>query len=956
MQTFEESAQGWFWSIDASGRVVYISDTVARSLGATGAELIGQRFSDVFVAEENGSGRKNLPFLLSRRSAFNGVTLTCASGDAEHLWLASGRPQFGPSGEFLGFRGSAIDVTDQRRSSASASRLSHYDALTELPNRRRMEQVLDELLEGAAHHRRPCTIMLLDLDRFKQVNDTLGHPAGDALLRQVAGRLVRIVGDKERVFRLGGDEFKVVLPNCADRKQIEALASDIIHGLSQPYSIDGSRCIIGTSIGVAVCPEDGTSRVGLIRNADLALYASKSSGRGRSQFFSTDLLASAEQKRVLEEDLRDALVRNELRLVYQPLVHCQSNQITGVETLMRWDHPTEGPISPSVFIPIAEEAGLVGRLGDWALRKSCEDAARWPGNLRVAVNVSPSQFSDGSLPNTIVSALATSGLAADRLELEITEGVFLGDTSAAANMFATLKKLGVRLALDDFGTGYSSLGYLRSAPFDKIKIDQTFVREATLPGSRNSAIIAAIVALAEALGMDTTAEGIEYLDQLALIRRLGVSHVQGWVYSKALTCEELVARLEDGQWAIEPNGPATQRSHRQSMFRKAGVIHGNVYRSGTIRNLSETGALIDGIDEIPAQSLIIVDLGEGQLSFGTVVRATPRHLGVRFDRPLVDDGSGTLCTRRRASAYSMAMLELPKPGDPNRVLSGVEPEDGLNQLGRRLGLTLSVPESTLAAKLTSPGAATFRELSREYLKSLAGDEGALATAEKAMAQHFLPRFGHRAADEHGWKEVSSFIALLRSDNSTGPCAEDVEQLRKQAARMWSLAVDMQLVGADEAPEGSEQILGRRSQAYAPVSAEECRQLLIASRSSPNRQLKFIMALLMLTGARTSEILNMRWEDIDCDRGTWHITLPNGSGRRQHRLTAAALSLLGDLHRLGDCPFVLPNLATRKPYRSLTKSWEVVKKRADLAHLELDDLRDCNVGDRNWKEELAQILM
>jgi diguanylate cyclase (GGDEF)-like protein len=798
--------------------------------------------------------------------------------------------------------------------------------------------------------------MLVDLDRFKQVNDTLGHPAGDALLRQVAGRLTRIVGDKERVFRLGGDEFQVVLPSCADREQIDSLASDIIHGLSQPYSIDGSRCIIGASIGMAVCPGDGTSRVGLMRNADLALYASKSDGRGRSKFFSADLLASAERKRALEEDLRDALVRNELRLVYQPLVHCQSNRITGVEALMRWDHPTEGAISPSVFIPIAEEAGLVGRFGDWALRKACEDAARWPGNLRVAVNVSPSQFSDGTLPHTIVSALATSGLSADQLELEITEGVFLGDTAAAATMFATLKKLGVRLALDDFGTGYSSLGYLRSAPFDKIKIDQTFVREATLPGSRNSAIIAAIVALAEALGMDTTAEGIEYLDQLALIRRLGVSHVQGWVYSKALTCEDLVARLEDGNWAIEPNGPAMQRSNRQSMYRKVGVISGNIYRSGTIRNMSSTGALIDGIDEVAAESLIIVDLGEGQLSFATVMRAECRQLGVRFEQPLVDDGSGTLCTRRRVSAYSLATLELPKPGDPDRVLSSVKLEDGPAQLGRRLGLAPPVMESQAVARSNAPVPATFRELSREYLESLAGDEGALAAAQEAMVQHFLPRFGQRAADVSGWKDVSSFIATLDVANAPGLRQEDVEHLRKQAARMWSLAVDMQLVDSDEAPEGSEQVFGRRSQAYAPISAEESRQLLIASRSSPNRQLKFIMALLMLTGARTSEILNMRWSDINLEEATWHITLPNGRGRRQHRLTSAALNLLGDLPRLGDCPFVLPNLATRKPYQSLTRSWEVVKQRADLAHLELDDLRDCNVAERDWEEELAPILL
>jgi diguanylate cyclase (GGDEF)-like protein len=956
MQAFEDSGQGWFWSIDAFGNVIYISENVARSLGTTASKLIGQRFADIFVSEEDGSGRKNLPFLLTKRSAFDGVTLTPSGTDAEHYWVVSGRPQFGRSGEFLGFRGSAIETTSQRRSSARASRLSDYDALTELPNRRKKEETLDAFLEGAEHHQRPCAVMLVDLDRFKQVNDTLGHPAGDALLRQVAGRLVRIVGDKERVFRLGGDEFQVVLPNCADRKQMDALASEIIHGLSQPYSINDSRCIIGASIGIAVCPEDGTSRVGLMRNADLALYASKSDGRGRSKFFSIDLLASAERKRALEEDLRDALVRNEMRLAYQPLVHCHSNRITGVESLMRWDHPIEGPISPAIFIPIAEEAGLVGRLGDWALRKACEDAARWPGNLRVAVNVSPSQFSDGTLPHTIVSALATSGLPADRLELEITEGVFLGDTAAAANMFATLKKLGVRLALDDFGTGYSSLGYLRSAPFDKIKIDQTFVREATLPGSRNSAIIAAIVALAEALGMDTTAEGIEYLDQLALIRRLGVSHVQGWVYSKALTCDELMARLEDGKWAIEPNGPAMQRSNRQSMYRKAGFIHGNVYRSGTIRNMSSTGALIDGIDEVPAKSLIIVDLGEGQLTFATVVRAQSGYIGVHFDQPLVDDGSGTLCTRRRISAYSIAALELPKPGDRDRVLKNVAVQDGVIGLGRRLGLVPLVGDSNPLSVPVAPAPATFRELSREYLQSLAGDEGALAAAEEAMVQHFLPRFGHRAADGPGWKEVSSFIATLELGDSPGLRDEDVQHLRKQAARMWSLAVDMEMVGADEAPEGSERVFGRRSQVYAPVSVEESRQLLNASRSSPNRQLKFIMALLMLTGARTSEILNMRWSDINLEEATWHITLRNGSGKRQHSLNAAAHKLLSELSRLGDCPYVLPNLATRKPYQTLTRSWEVVKRRANLPHLELDDLRDCDFGERDWEDALAPILV
>lgn len=319
-----------------------------------------------------------------------------------------------------------------------------------------------------------------------------------------------------------------MLPNCEDRGIVAELASEIVTSLSQPYSFQGNRCIIGASIGIAVAPADGRSSTDLIRNADLALYSSKSRGRGCFGFFSTDLLKAAEDKRTLEEDLRDALARGEMSLAYQPIVHARSNQITGVEALIRWTHPTRGPVSPALFIPIAEEAGIVAQLGNWALRQACTDAMTWPGKLRVAVNVSPVQFND-ALPATVTAALAGSGLPPERLELEITEGVFLSDPAAADAMFTTLKQIGVRLALDDFGTGYSSLGYLRTAPFDKIKIDQTFVREATVAGSRNSAIIAAIVALAEALDMETTAEGIEYMDQLDLIRSLKVSHVQGWV-------------------------------------------------------------------------------------------------------------------------------------------------------------------------------------------------------------------------------------------------------------------------------------------------------------------------------------------------------------------------------------------------------------------------------------------
>ena len=426
--------------------------------------------------------------------------------------------------------------------------------------------------------------MLLDLDRFKQVNDTLGHPAGDALLKQVAERLLKIVGDKEMVSRLGGDEFQIILPDIEDRGKLGDMAADIIASLSQPYSVEGSRCIIGASVGVAIAPFDGLSSDDLVRNADLALYAAKGNGRGRFAFYSSDLHTAAEDRRAIEDDLR-----GEMTLIYQPVVNSKSNLVSGVEALIRWSHPERGVISPSMFIPIAEEAGLIWKLGEWVLRTACEDAACWPGDMRVAVNVSPIQFANADLPKIVAKALGATGLAPGRLELEIAESVFLGDTAATGHMFKALKELGVRLALDDFGTGYSSLAYLQSAPFDKIKIDQSFVRDATIPGSRNGAIIAAIVALAEALEMETTAEGIESLDQLDLIRKL-----------------------------------------------------------------SATGAFIEGLLDVPVGTRFVIDFGEGQLVTATVRRSMKHQQGVEFEKTMVSDGNGGLCTRHRVSPYLIA--------------------------------------------------------------------------------------------------------------------------------------------------------------------------------------------------------------------------------------------------------------------------------------------------------------
>jgi EAL domain-containing protein (putative c-di-GMP-specific phosphodiesterase class I) len=312
-----------------------------------------------------------------------------------------------------------------------------------------------------------------------------------------------------------------------------------------------------------------------------------------------------------------------------------------------------------LFIPIAEEADLIGTLGIWALQRACAEAVQWPGQMKVAVNVSPIQFAAGSFPKMVENALATSGLPPARLELEITEGVFLQDSTDTDHIFTALKKIGVRLALDDFGTGYSSLGYLKNAPFDKIKIDQSFVRGATEPGSRNSAIMAAIVALAEALNMETTAEGIETLDQLSLIRDLRVSHVQGYVYSQPVDNDTLVGNCSVGDWIIEPTGPAVQRSDRYSMFRKIAAIHDNHCYDIVLRSLSASGALIEGIYDVPAGTKFVLDFGDGQLAVSTVVRSNASQQGVEFEERLVNDGNGGLCTNRRVSPYMIAAAGSP---------------------------------------------------------------------------------------------------------------------------------------------------------------------------------------------------------------------------------------------------------------------------------------------------------
>jgi diguanylate cyclase (GGDEF)-like protein len=437
------------------------------------------------------------------------------------------------------------DITEQRRSEAKIAHMAHHDSLTDLPNRtllnERLERALARIERGGI-----VATHLLDLDLFKNVNDTLGHAVGDELLKAVAGRLGSLVGEMDTVARVGGDEFVIVQAALTQPADAASLAQRVIEELGRPFDIAGHQVVVRSSVGIAVGPTDGANANQLTRNADLALYRAKADGRGTVRFFEPGMDVQMQVRRALEHDLRRALVNGEFELHYQPVLNLASNQITGVEALIRWHHPERGMISPGEFIPLAEEIGLIIPLGEWAIRQACATAAGWPDNLRVAVNISPAQFKSPGLLQLIVSALASSGLIPERLELEITESILLHDSEATLAILFQLRAMGVRIAMDDFGTGYSSLSYLQTFPFDKIKIDRSFVKD--IPAATGSLnIVRAVAAMAHGLGMNTTAEGVETQEQLDTVKFEGCTEVQGFLLSRPLPAHEILPLLLAGR-------------------------------------------------------------------------------------------------------------------------------------------------------------------------------------------------------------------------------------------------------------------------------------------------------------------------------------------------------------------------------------------------------------------------
>jgi diguanylate cyclase (GGDEF)-like protein len=429
------------------------------------------------------------------------------------------------------------DITERRRTEERITHLAHYDALTDLPNRALFHEQLKRELARIVPGKQ-LAVLYIDIDEFKSVNDSLGHPVGDELLKAVAARLRACVRETDFVARLGGDEFAIVQTNIEHSADVSDLVTRIYQTIRDPYKCLGHQLTTDASIGIALAPGDGTDLDQLLKNADLAMYGAKADGRRTYRFFEAGMDLRVKARRSLEMDLREAIVEGGFEVYYQPVVDLQSNEVTGCEALLRWRHPERGMISPAEFIPVAEETGLINQLGEWVLTTACAEAATWPEHIKIAVNVSPVQFKRHTLALKVAGALASTGLAADRLELEITEAVLIRDDEAALTMLHQLRAIGVRIALDDFGTGYSSLSYLQRFPFDKIKIDRSFVNDIEEPGG-SSCIVQAVVNIAAARRMTTTVEGVETKLQQDLLRALGCAEMQGFLFSPPKPAAEI---------------------------------------------------------------------------------------------------------------------------------------------------------------------------------------------------------------------------------------------------------------------------------------------------------------------------------------------------------------------------------------------------------------------------------
>jgi diguanylate cyclase (GGDEF)-like protein len=557
LRDFEESSSDWLWETNAEMELKRVSPRLAEVAQRPAASLSG-RFPQALLGEtmdmddarHPGSPIERLQRVLDERSPFRDLVVPVLIQGEERYWSLTGKPILDKSGRFAGYHGIGSDITGQRRQQEQIAFLAQHDSLTKLANRVLFDEVLRQACENSAEA--GAALLCLDLDRFKAVNDTLGHATGDAVLVAVAERLRGCLRERDIAARLGGDEFAVIVMSD-DVAEIGAVAERIVERVSCPYQFDGQLVRIGVSIGISRAPRDGRNTSALLNTSDLALYRAKVDGRGGWRFYDREMDERLQERRVLQSALAQALPRHEFVLEYQPIVSLADRRILGAEALLRWRHPERGLLAPDEFIAIAEEAGLIGPISEWVLQQACLEAARWPEPITIAVNLSPLQFRDPGLVETILKALRSADLDPKRLELEITETAMLETSSQTMAALWQLHGQGARIALDDFGTGYSSLSYLQRFPFDKIKIDRSFIRDLGDDGKDDSSIILAIIGLAERMNMIVTAEGVETSEQAMLLTSYGCAQAQGHLFHPALSPEKFAAfvaadlRLDDWQ-------------------------------------------------------------------------------------------------------------------------------------------------------------------------------------------------------------------------------------------------------------------------------------------------------------------------------------------------------------------------------------------------------------------------
>lgn len=543
LKDFSENAKDWLWEMNATGQIIRGNEEFFQSLNVSFTSIAPGDYQANATGDDfqviNMRSLDNLRKFYNEAVSFSDIIIS-SSGTNGSKWVnLSGKPLYNENKDFIGFRGVAADITEKKHTEERIAYLAHNDALTGLVNRANFSIAMQEKLEDKNNNKQ-WSIFYLDLDGFKAVNDTYGHAMGDKLLGEVAKTLKKIVSDRDIVARLGGDEFAILCNSAGTVQSVSTLAESILSALCKSFVIEDINLDIGVSIGITLRNRDGSDAHTLMNNADLALYRAKAEGRGTFRLYEHQMDEIVKERRNLEIDLKNALKNGELSLAYQPLIASREARTVSFEALARWTHPQRGQVSPADFIPIAESMGIIGEIGDWVLHEACAEAANWPEHISVAVNLSPHQFQSNQIVKTVTDALARSGLHPSKLELEITEGLFMENTEEVMYSLRELKGMGISISLDDFGTGYSSLSYLLKFPFDKLKIDRSLIISLdTDPNAKN--VLEAITKLASVMNLTVTAEGIETLDQVRVMLSMHCTHFQGFLFGQPLPKADLPA-------------------------------------------------------------------------------------------------------------------------------------------------------------------------------------------------------------------------------------------------------------------------------------------------------------------------------------------------------------------------------------------------------------------------------